>query len=186
MCRAALRRQARAERSGSGVREWIFERRKETAFACRGCRLQRCARRVCRRGRVGRQCSRTERCERFHPVLHDRRLRATRALCKFLAALAKDQPLQRAELRFKFESLPKNDVFRQILDRTDPVVVFDLPHKRLITEGTLVAWQRAGVWITERSQWDSELAGPPFFLRKEKWGCRAAPVTEPPVHGYLE
>ncbi len=72
---------------------------------------------------------------------------------EFRAALAKAQPLQRADLRERlrvhFESLPGNDALRQIVDRTDPVLIFDKPNNRLITEGTLAAWQRAGVWMTE-------------------------------------
>jgi hypothetical protein len=50
-------------------------------------------------------------------------------------------------LRLKFESLPDSDALRQIVDRTDPVIVFDKPHKRLITEGTFVAWRHAGDWM---------------------------------------
>jgi hypothetical protein len=76
---------------------------------------------------------------------------ADAAMHTFLTRLAQDQPLQRADLReklrLKFEQLPPGDLLRQILDRDDPVVVFDKPNGRLITAGTLAAWRRAGVWM---------------------------------------
>jgi hypothetical protein len=92
----------------------------------------------------------TEAEARVHP---DEVQNADAALRKFLAALAKDQPLQRADLReqlrLKFENLGANDALRLIVDKTDPVIVFDRPKNRLITEGTLAAWQRAGVWMAD-------------------------------------
>jgi hypothetical protein len=88
----------------------------------------------------------TEAETRAHP---DEVRSADTALRKFLAGLAKDQPLQRADLReqrrLKFEKLAADDVPRR-MDRTDPVVGFDQSKNRLIT-GTLAAWRRAGVWM---------------------------------------
>jgi hypothetical protein len=51
-------------------------------------------------------------------------------------------------MRYQFELLPATDPARHIVERHDPTVLFDRANKRLITEGTLDAWQRACVWMT--------------------------------------
>jgi hypothetical protein len=71
---------------------------------------------------------------------------------KFLASLPRaeawERASQRESMRYQFELLPAGEPARQIVERHDPTVLFDQANKRLITEGTLGAWQRACVWMT--------------------------------------
>jgi hypothetical protein len=70
---------------------------------------------------------------------------------KFLDKVGHAGAPERAEDRestpVNIELVSSSEPMRQIVDRNDPVVVFDRAHKRLISEATLAAWQRACVWM---------------------------------------
>ena len=71
---------------------------------------------------------------------------------KFLASLpraeGRERASQRESMRYQVELLPASDPARQIVERHDPTVLFDRAKQHLIAEGTLAAWQRACVWLT--------------------------------------
>jgi hypothetical protein len=62
----------------------------------------------------------------------------------------KDAPRLRELWRFDIAAnVPHDDIEYILTEKYDPVVVFDKPHQRIISQGTLVALRNCTVWLTQ-------------------------------------